>query len=124
MPDLLIRDVPEATMLRLDGQAEAAGQSRLQWLRARLEELAEQAVTPVVRERYRLVCSGHGTAAATLRRYGDGEPSGGGMADCSEAQAAAVRRARLLVEQNGPGDRERAIAALAAVFDEVLEGSG
>lgn len=123
MPELLIREIPEPLLRALDARAADAGQSRAAWLRDQLARLAKTETAPGVRKRYRLVCSGPGAAAATIRRVADGERSYGGFSDCSDEQATAVRRARLLVEQNQLGDRERAIAELSAVFDEVLEGA-
>lgn len=119
MPDLTIRNLPQATIDALSAHAERAGTSREAWLRQELARLVEQPLTPRF---YALKALGPEGACAIIRRH-DNQPN---IADVTgnrwtAAQNEVVQQAVSLVVRNKPGDRERAIAALLTVFEQVFE---
>lgn len=120
MPDILIRDVTEAAAVAIRSHAAAAGQTQQQYLVALLDRLVDQ---PVIKAAYKLRAIGPGDAHAILGRWRDGIDARG-AANMSQGQADAYKRALLLVERNGPGDREAAIGLLKAAFDDVFEVAG
>lgn len=120
MPDILIRNISDGVAAALQAHAAATGQTQQQYLSALLEGLAQQ---PIVRARYALKAIGPDGTHATLCRGMNGL-EGQGATNMSQAQANAYRQAKLLVERNAPGDRERAIGLLASVFEDVFEVAG
>jgi plasmid stability protein len=119
MPTFTVRDVSDSAAQAIRERAAAAGKSTEAYIR---EWIEQQALAPVVKPRYtvRAYDDGDGAARCHLRREVDGL-IGRGAADCSEAQFKAYKAAADLVARNAPGDRERAIGLLAAVFDTVVE---
>lgn len=122
MPTFTIRDVSDAAAQALKERAAAAGKSTEAYIREWIEMQAQQ---PVVKARYTLKATSDDGARAHIRRdLLDGERSGiagRGLANASQKQADAYKQAISLVERNAPGDRERAISLLGAVFDDVFE---
>jgi hypothetical protein len=120
MPNLNVTDLPEETMAGLTANAYAAGYAdRLSYVR---ELLKKDAQSPVVNERYAYRFYGPGEAKGTIRRLSDHVNGiGGGWDNCSMLQIQAVQRAKDLMRRNGPGEREKAVAMLQSVFDEVVE---
>ena len=121
MPEqLIVRGLPDGTLDAIRERAEAAGQSQEAWLRQQIQ----MALTmPAVRISYGLKAVGPDGARATIRRNRS-SLSGQGAANMTQHQADAYQQAKLLVERNGPGDRERAIGLLSAVFEDVFEVAG
>jgi hypothetical protein len=120
MPDILIRDVSEAAAAAIRTRAAAAGQNQQQYLTSLIEELVDQ---PVVKASYKLRAIGPGEAHAVIGRWRDGL-NARGAANMSQEQADAYKRTILLVERNGPGDREAAIGLLKSAFEDVFEVAG
>lgn len=120
MEQLIIRSLPDGTLAAIKERATAAGQSQEEWLR---QQIATALAVPAVRPSYGLKAIGPNDARATIRRT-QGGLSGQGAANMSQEQAEAYRQAKLLVERNAPGDRERAIGLLSAVFEDVFEVAG
>jgi hypothetical protein len=121
VPPLTVRwpdtDEGRASLANCHTAAAAAGESTEAWAR---RILATAAAAPIVRQRYTLKATGENGARAHVRREPDGI-IGRGLQNATQAQADAYRQAINLVERNGPGDRERAIALLAAEFEDVFE---
>ncbi|MCG8351684.1 MAG: hypothetical protein MI924_28280 [Chloroflexales bacterium] len=119
MPDLTIRNLPQATIDALSAHAERAGTSREAWLRQELARLVEQPVTPRL---YALKALGPDLACAIIRRHNNlpsiADVTGGHW---TASQRNVVQEAAELVVRNQPGDRERAIAMLLSVFEQVFE---
>jgi len=120
MPDILIRNVSEATAAAIQTHAAAAGQSQQQYLQALLEGLTQQ---PIVRQRYTVKAVGPESARCHIRRDHAGI-IGRGATDCGQSQFAAYKRAIDLIERNAPGDREQAIGLLHEQFEDVFEVAG
>lgn len=119
MATFTIRDVSEAAAQSLKERAAAAGKNTEAYVRDMIERLAQE---PLVKTSYSLRALGPDEARATIRRSPTGL-TGLGAANMNQAQADAYKRAKLVVERNEPGDRERAIGLLSAVFEEVFEGA-
>lgn len=117
MPTFTIRDVSETAAQAIRQRATAAGKSTEAYIREWIEMSAQQ---PIVKARYTLKAVGPDAAHGHIRRDVDGV-IGRGAANCNEAQFKAYRRAIDLVARNEPGDREAAIAALRAEFEDVFE---
>lgn len=120
MEQLIIRGLPDGTLAVIKERATAAGQSQEEWLR---QQIAAALAVPAVRGAYGLKAVGPDDARATIRRAQSGL-SGQGASNMSQDQAVAYQQAKLLVERNAPGDRERAIGLLSAVFEDVFEVAG
>jgi len=117
MPAFTIRDVSEVAAHAIRERAAAAGKATEAYIREWIETSAQQ---PVIKARYTLKAIGPDATHAHIRREFD-SIVGRGLANASEAQANAYKQAVRLVELNGPGDRERAIALLVAQFEDVFE---
>jgi plasmid stability protein len=111
-----VRGLRDGFLADVDVRAGAEGLSREAWLREKLEALVQG---PVVRRRYKLRAYGEGDTYCQVNREWDIVTEG--AKNCSQEQFAAFKRAAELVRRNEPGDRERAISLLQAVFDEVFE---
>lgn len=120
MATFTIRDVDDGVAQAIKDRAAAAGLATEAYIRALLERVAQE---PLVRTSYSLRALGPGDARAMVKRGPTGL-AGQGAANMSQEQADAYKRAKLLVERNDPGDREKAIGVLSAVFEEVFEGAG
>jgi hypothetical protein len=115
MTDILIRDIDTAQLAAMDAHAAAAGQSRQEWAKA---VLYAATAGPVIKARYTLRGYGENAAFVNIRRDEISKGSTAHAQDLSEAQWAAYRQARDLVQENAPGNRERAIIVLQdAGFD-------
>lgn len=117
MPAFTIRDVSDAAAQAIRERAAAAGKSTEAYIREWIEMTAQQ---PVVKLRYTLKAIGPDAAHAHIRRDVDGVV-GRGLSNANQEQHTAYKTAISLIERNGPGDRERAIALLAAQFEDVFE---
>lgn len=117
---LIVRNLPDGTIALIKERAASAGQSQEEWLR---QQIATALATPTVRVVYGLKAIGPDGARATIKRGYEGL-IGQGAENMSPAQSDAYRDAKLLVERNAPGDRERAIGLLSSVFEDVFEVSG
>lgn len=114
---LIIRGISAETGELLSARARDAGfPSRESWLKAEIERLA---LSPSSPPSYRLRCYGPEGAFASIRRLDSGslEIGAGGLSD---TQVHAYQGAQSLIRQNVPGDREKAIGILQAVFEVVL----
>jgi plasmid stability protein len=122
MPTFTIRDVSDAAAQAIRERAAAAGKATEAYIREWIEASAQQ---PIVKARYTLKATGENGARAHIRRdWLDGERAGvagRGLSNASQGQADAYKTAISLVERNAPGDRERALATLGAVFEDVFE---
>lgn len=115
-----IRDVSEMAAQAIRERAAAASMSTEAFIREWIEQQAQE---PIVRPAYGLRAVGPDNAHATIKRWRDGI-SGRGAANLNQRQADAYREALLLVDRNGPGDRERAIGLLRHEFADVFEVAG
>lgn len=120
MPDKIIRNISPAGVAALEAHAAAANMTVEKFLRNYIEALPAQPIPP--RQAYTLRALGPDKAHALIRRGRSGL-EGQGATGVTQEQADAYQRAVLLVERNGPGDREAAIAALRSVFDDVFEAT-
>ena len=117
MATLTVRWPDDAPLRSIQDAAAARGQSAEEFAR---QALAAAAASPVSKARYTLRAIGPDSAHALIRRETDGI-AGRGAANMSQEQADAYRLAIELVGRNGPGDRERAVSTLQAVFTDVFE---
>lgn len=115
-----VRDVSEPAAQALKERAAAASTSTEAFIRDWIERQAQE---PIVRQSYGVRAVGPGEAHAIIKRSPDGL-SGQGAASMSQEQADAYRQAKLLIERNNPGDRERAIGLLRERFADVFEVAG
>jgi hypothetical protein len=117
MPQFLIRDVSAEAAAAIKAQAAAAGKSVEPFLRDWIESHIDK---PVISERYGYRAAGPGKAV--IKRHSS-HPNGTAATGegWSQEQADAVERAKLLMQRNGPGDREQAVALLQTHFEIVVE---
>src|SRR5580765_2484623 len=100
-------------------------QSRIRmadWARAVLRSKDEGDTIMAATTRYGFRAISSNGATATIARISD-HPNGlsVGAKNMSQAQADAFNHAKLLIQRNGDGDKDRARALLAAQFDDVLD---
>lgn len=100
--------------------AAALGMKFEPWARQLLNQAAMQ---PTIKQSYKLRAIGPNDANAVIGRYKTGL-NAQGAANLSQAQYDAYKQAKLLIERNGAGDRERAISLLQAQFADVFETAG
>jgi hypothetical protein len=118
MAQFHIRDFPDELVEKVDALAAAAGQRRETWLRELVINATKQ---PVVKKEYSIRVYG-AEGKGIIRRYGDGPNNvGGGGSNFSQDETLAYNKAKDYVSRNGLGDREKAIAILQEVFEEVFE---
>ncbi len=121
MGTIIIREVPDETMRALNERAAAAQMSREGWTRMIIAQIANgPAIVPAYVLRFAHSING---AMGRITRTADGRMSPA-IFGPSLQQLEAYRKAQDLVERNGPGDRELAIASLAGAFDSVQEVAG
>lgn len=124
MPNLMIRDIPEDIVTKLDAQARATGLTRQQWLRKQVIDL----VTGLTRERaYRLRfyhssrTGGRGNEAGYIERIPNSpELIRSSLVSTDEELIGAYTKACEYVRNDGPGDYERAVELLKPFFDPVI----
>lgn len=99
MTDLIIRNVSDETLAELDRLAEAANQSRQQYLLTRLAELAESGPTPTRwGEGFKAFTPSGGEV--TMRRLDESVQAG--AKELTQEQMKAYQRAKLLADaKNG-----------------------
>lgn len=117
MASMLVRWPDDAPLAAIQEAARARGLSAEEFAR---QVLAAAVSAPIVRAAYTLRAVGPDEAHAHIRRD-DGGIIGRGAANMSQAQANAYKMAINLVGRNAPGDRERAVSALQAQFEDVFE---
>lgn len=119
MPDMSIRGISQEDYDALKSQASAAGKGLETWAR---EILLTTLKAPVVKKRYAYRVYSKSGSRGKVTRYDDG-PNGtsGTFADFNQEEANAIHRAEDLVRRNEIGDREKAVAFLQQVFEEVME---
>lgn len=116
MPDILIRDIPEAVAKKLTARAALDGaKDRQVWLR---EQIIKLATEPEIKERYAYRVFGM-TGRGNIKRYSD--DINGTSATCSaftRAEREVFDRAEALMRRNALGDREKALHLLYEKFGE------
>jgi len=119
MSDLLIRDVSEATLAALSEKAKFDGMDRQTWVRAQLDRIA---ASPAVKECYAYRVYSMSGSRGTIKRHSN-HPNGTSatFANFSQEEADIIHKAEDLIRRNGPGDREKAVALLQGMFEEVME---
>jgi plasmid stability protein len=121
MPDqLIVRGLPDGTLDAIRERAEAAGQSQEAWVR---QQIQTALAVPAIKTSYKLRAVGPNDASVVIGRWQNGLNAIDGK-NMSQEQADAYQKAKLLVERNAPGDRERAIGLLSAAFEDVFEVAG
>lgn len=119
MANLNVTDLSDEVMQALTAKAYAAGfPDRLAYVRSVLGKAAQE---PLIAERYAYRVYGE-QGKGVIRRQGN-HPNdiGGGASNFSEEEFAAYKRAEDLMRRNAPGDREKAVAMLQSVFEDVIE---
>lgn len=119
MAQKVIRNIPDEVMSALEQKAQAAGVSSEEWIRSLL---VREASEPMVRERYAYRVYAKSGARGKITRHSD-HPNGTSATyeNFGEEEASVMRRAADLMRRNDPGDREKAVALLQSVFEEVME---
>lgn len=98
--DILIRDVPEEIVQRIDELARKANQTRQGYLLGRINDLAKGDWQPV-RHGQGFKCFTPTGGEATIRMYS--ESVGGGADRLTQAQMDAYQRAKLLADPRNGG---------------------
>jgi hypothetical protein len=118
--DILVRNVSDEVASALQAHAQAAGLERQAYI---LQEWGKLASQPLIKERYAYRVYGKEGKGIIRRMSNDAGGIGGGCSEFSEEEFKAYQRAQDLIRRNGPGDREKAVAMLQSVFEDVMEVS-
>lgn len=119
MPDMSIRGFSQEDYDALKAQASIAGKGLETWAR---ETLLSTLKAPVIKKRYAYRVYSASGARGKITRYDDGPNSTSAtFSNFNQQEADIIKRAEDLIRRNEVGDREKAIALLQTLFEEVME---